>query len=294
MTPFRVIVFPVDFSPAVKAFVPYVRDMARHFDCKVTLVHAFDVIPDYLLAPRFEVPGGPEPRGIPYTPAVQEMRDKRKHLLEQFAQTELGNTSYDTVIEDGEPVAVIEWAVRRVNADLVMMPTSGHGKFRRLLMGSVTAKVLHDLKCPVFTSAHQPQMPVASPDGYRSIVCAVELNPEAETVLQAAGIVSQAYGSKMCVVHVEAPAQGSDHGAPAESLRKMLREVSQAYGIKLDADAKIRVLDCAVPEGVRRAAIEEQAGLVVVGRGREKGNFSRVWSQLYAIIGESPCPVLSV
>ncbi len=294
MTPFRIIVFPVDFSGAVKAFVPYVRDMARHFDCKVILVHAFDVIPDYLLAPRFEVPGGPEPRGIPYTPAVQELRDERKHQLEQFALSELGSASYETVIEDGEPVAVIEWAVRRMNADLVMMPTSGHGKFRRLLMGSVTTKVLHDLKCPVFTSAHQPPAPAASPDGYRSIVCAVELNPEAETVLQAAGIVSRAYGAKVCVVHVEAPPQGSDHTAPAESLKEMLGRASQAYGVQLRGDAKIRVLDCAVSEGVRRAAIEEQADLVVVGRGREKGSFSRVWSQLYAIIGESPCPVLSV
>ena len=294
MTPFRVIVFPVDFSPAVKAFAPYVRDMAQHFECKVVLVHAFDAIPDYLLAPRFEVPGGPEPREIPYTPAVQELRNARKHLLELFAQAELGSASYDTVIEDGEPVAVIEWAVRRMNAGIVMMPTSGHGKFRRLLMGSVTAKVLHDLNCPIFTSAHQPRVPAASPDGYRSIVCAVELNPEAESVLQAAGIVSQAYGSKVCVVHVETPPQGSDHTTPAESLREMLRRVSQAYGIQLEADAKIRVLDCAVPEGVRRAAIEEQADLLVVGRGREKAGFSRVWSQLYAIIGESPCPVLSV
>ena len=293
MTPLRTIVFPVDFSPAVKAFVPYVRDMAQQFDCKVVLAHAFDVIPDYLLAPRFEVPGGPEPRGIPYTPAVQELRDERKHLLEQFAQTELGSANCDTIMEDGEPAAVIEWAARHRNAGMVMMPTSGHGKFRRLLMGSVTAKVLHDLECPVFTSAHQPQVPAAGPHGYRSIVCAVELNPEAESVLQMAGIVSQAYASKVCVVHVEAP-QGSDQPASAESLREMLRRVSQEYGIKLEAAAKVRVLDCAVADGVRRAAIEEQAGLVVVGRGREKEGFSRLWSQLYAIIGESPCPVLSV
>lgn len=30
-----------------------------------------------------------------------------------------------------------------------MMPTHGYGLFRSLLIGSVTAKVLHDAKCPI-------------------------------------------------------------------------------------------------------------------------------------------------
>jgi hypothetical protein len=39
-------------------------------------------------------------------------------------------------------------------ADLIMMPTYGMGSFRRHLIGSVTAKVLHDVACPVWTAAH--------------------------------------------------------------------------------------------------------------------------------------------
>jgi hypothetical protein len=37
---------------------------------------------------------------------------------------------------------------------LIMMATRGRGLFRAALLGSVTAKVLHDADCPVWTAAH--------------------------------------------------------------------------------------------------------------------------------------------
>ena len=56
----------------------------------------------------------------------------------------------------------------------------------------------------------------------------------------------------------------------------------------------LRILDASVPEGIRRTAIEDRADLVVVGRGHQRGRVSSLWSPLYTIILESPCPVLSV
>jgi hypothetical protein len=47
----------------------------------------------------------------------------------------------------------VEFAANH-HVDLVMMPTHGVGTFRSFLVGSVTAKVLHDANCPVWTAAH--------------------------------------------------------------------------------------------------------------------------------------------
>ena len=49
------------------------------------------------------------------------------------------------------------------------MPTHGLGKLRRFILGSVTAKVLHDLEAPVLTGAHvegvdEAILPVDEPD----------------------------------------------------------------------------------------------------------------------------------
>lgn len=121
-----------------------------------------------------------------------------------------------------------------------------------------------------FTIAHEPDPTLAPSTGYHSILCAVELNREADVVLRAAGFLAQAHRARLCMVHVESPS--TPQRGSGDRFRQMLQEV-----LSIDA-----------------AAIEERVDLVVVGRGREKGGVSRIWSHLYAIIRESPCPVLSV
>ena len=175
----------------------------------------------------------------------------------------------------------IEWAAERTHSDLIMMPTRGLGRFRRLLLGSVCAKVLHDIGLPVWTSAHSPDRPPSSSHCYRSIVCAIEMNAEAESVVKGAVFLAKAFGSRLCVVHM-----GS---APGESVREAV-----AGFLEPGVDVRVRVLEAAVVEGIRQAAFEEEAELIVLGRGQRTNGITPVWSHLYTIVCESPCPVLSV
>ena len=52
-----------------------------------------------------------------------------------------------------------------------------------MLLGSVTAKVLHDAHCPVFTSTHAESTPAALPP-IRTILCAVDFGPQSEAVIR--------------------------------------------------------------------------------------------------------------
>jgi nucleotide-binding universal stress UspA family protein len=292
--PFRKILFPVDFSQATMAMAPYVREMARRFDATVTVLNAFNLVPDYLLASGGEDSRKSEPRAIPYTPALQKLRKEREDRLQEFSRTQFPDVVQTARIEDGDPARVIESVAQREKTDLIMMPTKGLGTFRSLLLGSATAKVLHDLTCPVLTSAHEPDPSSARPGGFRSILCAVDLNPEADAVLDAAGFLAQAYKARICLLHIE-PAF-HEHGAEvsAESVKYAFEQALDRVGRGPHVESTVRVLNAAIPEGVRRTAIEEAADLVVVGRGHQDRKPSRMWSHLYSIIRESPCPVLSV
>lgn len=275
--------------------VPCVREMAERFNASVTLLHAFDLVRDYVLAPVFEVTGEFETTAIPYMPSFQELRNERQRKLEEFSRQQFQGVRCVPIIQDGDAAVVIKLVAQSENSDLIVMPTRGLGMFRRLLLGSVTAKVLHDVTCPVLTSAHELNPPSAPNTGFRSIVCAVDINLEAAAVLNAAGFLAQTYGARLCVVHMESASPREAHQpASAESVRQAYERAMSADGPKVPVDAKIRVLDTGVTEGIRRTAMEENADLVVVGRGHERGNVSRIWSHLYTIIRDSPCPVLSV
>ena len=54
------------------------------------------------------------------------------------------------------------------------MPTQGRSRIRQFLIGSVTAKVLHDSECPVLTGSHLEDT-IDFPDfRAKSIICAVD------------------------------------------------------------------------------------------------------------------------
>ncbi len=293
MMPFRKILFPADFSDANIAMIPYVTEMAKRFDATVTVLNAFNLIHEYSLAPSLDtVLSGPI--AIPYVPDCQQLRNEREQRLEEFSQKHFAGVRLTARLEDGDPAKVIDWVAQQENTDLIVMPTKGHGRFRRMLLGSVAAKVLHDVRCTVLTSAHVPGPGPAPPHGYRSIICAIELNSEADVILRAAVFLAQEYGARLCVLNIEPSLDEQERQAFTESVRVAFEKALQDGRQGIAVAATVCVLNGVVPEGIRRVATEEGADLVVVGRGGEQGNLSRLWSNLCDIIRESPCPVLSV
>jgi hypothetical protein len=84
----------------------------------------------------------------------QDIRAQSKEALEKFASESANAVRAKPVLFDGDPGTVIAEYAKKTACDLIVMPTLGYGPFRRFLLGSVTAKVLHDAPCPVWTGPH--------------------------------------------------------------------------------------------------------------------------------------------
>jgi nucleotide-binding universal stress UspA family protein len=180
------------------------------------------------------------------------------------------------------------------------MPTRGYGPFRRFVLGSVTAKILHDVTCPVLTGAHVEEIAPYAPQPYRHVACAVDLSEQSGKVLSWAAEFAAAYQAKLSVIHVT---QSLDlHGASAEfftpDLRKMVIErvtedIQELMG-KLNATGNVLV-EMGLPERMIPAfARSEKVDLLVIGRSADHGLLGRLRTHAYALIRESPCPVVSV
>jgi nucleotide-binding universal stress UspA family protein len=293
MTPFDRILFPVDFSEAAEAMVQDVSTMARRFEASVTVLHAFDEVREHDLAPRVDAPFGPEPGAVPYTPELKQLRAARQERLGEFVREHFSQSGIQAraLLEDGDPAKAIEWAAKQEQAALVMMATQGKGALRQMLLGSLTARLLHDLDCPLYTSPHEQGERPRSPDRFRTILCAARTAAESELALKMAGLLAQAFGSRVCLLHVRAGGEDQDAEENAAGVQEAFEK---ALGAEGGVAARVRIADAEVPEAVRQTAMEESADLVVVGRGRARTGVSRIRSNLYTLIRESPCPVLSV
>jgi len=286
MLPFRQILFPVDYSEPCKALAPYVRDMATHFSAELTLVHAYTLGSFATAEIDMAEPG-----------LIDECREIEKQRLAEFAAETFPGLVVETVAEDSEPGMLIDEVVDRKNVDLVMMPTHGHGPLRRLLLGSITGKVLHDVRSTVFTgvgstlSGHEPCVP------YRSIVCAVDEGAEAESVIQAAAALAGSYQARLAIIHVvELPPTAWE--VDFTPYRKELMEAAERrlndLVQKLKIDAPVHVVDFVIPDAIHDEAVNRKADLIIIGRGHAHGTFTRIWSRLYSIVRAAPCPVMSI
>lgn len=285
MLPFRKIVFPVDYSDACRAIVPHVKHAVQHFSAQLTLVHAY----------------GPEglsfidlPIATPDLP--KQVREFEQARVSEFAQEMFPGVHADCFAELGEAGTIIQNVLQRQGGDLVMLPTHGRGPVRRLMLGSVTTKVLHDIGAAVWTAtgAAIAAHPAAN---YKSIVCAVDDTQEALSVIKAGSVLAKSYGAKLAVVHVLGLPPMSmeiDYAAIKNDLlqaaQQRLRETLATLGV----DAQHAVIEGNIANGLQDWASERQADLLVVGRGHAQGGLGRIWSNLYSIVRESPCPVLSI
>jgi nucleotide-binding universal stress UspA family protein len=294
MTHIRRILFPIASFHSAAALAPSVNEMARRFDASVILVNAFNPVPEYVFGPAPETPCGSNEGPILFSPALQQLRNRQERHLEEFAQTYFSGIRHAERIVDGNPARVIEWVSNCEDIDLVVMPTRGLGKFRRFLFSSVTSKILHDVACPVWTSIHRLGRPWDSPTDYHSILCVTRMSPEEAVVLETASLFAQAYGARLCLLHIQSISNEGRERCTPQSLRQAFDRVCHAMGWGISTDVCVRIQNGNKTSDVRQTASEQGADLIIVDRGRERGVFSRAFSQLCTIIRESPCPVVSV
>jgi nucleotide-binding universal stress UspA family protein len=294
---FKRILFPVDFSERCRGAAHYAIALAGRFGSDLILFHVVE-------APIAR-PGELDFGAMAFETDLEGRVEYCRQLLDSFLeQAQPGESAARYVniekrLEQGDAARAIIRLAGEAGVDLIMMPTHGYGAFRRFILGSVTAKVLHDADCPVWTGVHLESAPPLEAIAFHRILCAVDLSDANERPLQAASELCGEYGAELIVVHAvpgsEAiPERGIDKELQSH-LKIDARERIQRCLATLDiVAAKICIESGEVAHVVKAAAGSHQADLVVIGRSAHTGLAGRLRTHSYAIIRESPCPVLSI
>lgn len=286
-TSFRRILFPVDFSQRCRQSMSYVAGIARKFNSELTLLHALDLHDPFGY--------GAMSSTVAYGAATDVLTQQRKLALADFCQDVLTALPVERVMEIGEPADCITNYAEAHAVDLIVMPTHGRGRFRRVLLGSITAKVLHDTNRPVWTTTHSESLASAE---IHDILCAIDAFHDALRLIQIAEAVAADYGAELRLVHAipalnTAGGEAQDPGFERFLFDTATRQIA-ARQAEAGTNFKAYIKAGSIPAVMRAAVLQYNAGLVIAGRGELQEFLGPVRSSVYEIIRESPCPVLSV
>lgn len=291
------ILCPIDFSSQSLHALDHAVAWAKWYGSSMTLLHVRPPVP-------VAYPAGPEMVATFLTP---QERAALLDSLNQLQQEHCLDAPCTVEVVAGPPATEILTRSESLRADLVVLGAHGRSGFERLVLGSVTEKVLRKAACPVLTVPAAVANVTTPAELLKNIVCAVDFSDCSMHALKYALSIAEESDANLTVMHVvEVPPDlpGEDAGGPF-SFREYLESAQQTRLTRLnkaipdDARAYCKV-DTLVTTGkayreILRVADERHAGLLIVGiHGRGAIDRLLFGSTTQHLVRLASCPVLTL
>ncbi|MBV8709382.1 MAG: universal stress protein [Acidobacteriaceae bacterium] len=279
------ILFPIDFSDHSRTLNAEVEWLASRFHSEVTLLHVFEIPTSWYGGGEASIINGQE---------IMAYIESEKRRLQEYKINVPEERVRRISAEGSAAWHITEWT-KNHPVDLIVMGTHGYGTWRRLLLGSVAMKILHEVDCPLWTHA-------AAAHGIQNreiscIVCSLELSEECVPLLRFTKGLADEFGARVQLIHSvpevdSRPAKYFDY-----PLHQALKDWAQNEIDRQQSEAGTNfpfvLTEGPIARDVLELATKQQADLIVTGRGTVQ-NFCGTWrTHIYDIIREAPCPVLS-
>lgn len=135
------ILVPVDFSDHSRLSITYARELAASYGARVEVIH---VVEDATLPAVY----GLEPQTVSTPEVINRIDQGLKAIIAEAPGADVPVTAG---VLYGNPIRRIVEHAEESGTDLIVIATHGLSGLRRLLMGSVTERIVRSAPCPVFT-----------------------------------------------------------------------------------------------------------------------------------------------
>jgi len=286
-----------DFSDLSNHAVPYGIRLAKEFGATLYVCHVIDTTPM-----------------AAYGEAVIQWVDQQKAITE-YAQEQLSllideqTLDVEQLITVGHPVDEITRLANEKQIDLAITATHGRSGLKRVVLGSVTERLIQTLPCPLM-SVRSPEKAVALPRdreiSIHKILVGCDFSADSLLSLEYALSLAQEFESELHLVHVIEPPIYKNLFKQAvkssEDLRESLREPLDAMLNKMIPEEahhwcrhQTALLAGEPHEQLTQYALVNEMDLIILGiRGHSLVESLLVGSTTDRVIRQAQCPVLSV
>ncbi len=294
---FKQILCATDFSDFANRTIAYGTALAKEFGAKLYICHVVD-LSSIAIYGEFQLdPVGQQNRIMEYA---------QDQLTQLIGGQQL---EWEPVIVVGHTAEEISRIVDEKDVDLVVSATRGRTGLKRLLLGSVTERLMRTLTCPLLV-VHSPEqgfVDVADQKiQLKRILVGCDFSEDSDVAMQYGLSLAQEFEAELHLAHVVEPPTYQHMLKPPSTLEE---EINQELRNRLQDKLKELVPEearhwctpeTALLEGnpydeLTRYAESHSIDMIVLGvRGSGLVKTLLVGSTTDRVIRKSPCPVLSV
>jgi len=283
------ILCPVDFSEFSDRAGEHGHSLAREFGAKLFVLHVAE--------PFVAIhPSDISPSLIDQVNA-QQSADAEEKVRGLAARQNWNDVEHEVVLERGPVADTIIRFVEAKNIDVIAMGTHGRRGLDRLVLGSVTERILRTARAPVLAVHSLPKRSDVreEPVQFRRILFCTDFSDNSPRALEYAFQLACKYKAGISLLHV---IERSDGGKDLQAEKRQVLH-------QLQAVVPQNVQNCATVEPAVRAgkthqeilehAAETQTDLIVMGvRGRNALDLALFGSTTQRVIQLGQWPVLVV
>lgn len=291
---FRSIICATDFSDFSNRTIPYGVAIAREFDARLYVCHVIDLSAVTIYG-EFQL-----------DPVGQQLRIQQEAQEHLSKIPGLDRVTWEPLIAIGQPAAEIARLAEEKGIDLVITSTRGRAGLKRLILGSVTQRLMRILTCPLL-AVQSPEEGFIGREttGIRlkKILVGCDFSADSVLGLNYGLSLAQEFEAELHLIHVSEPPVYREFMSPAEQAQDMVH--TDVFKEKLEdlvpAEARnwcslqVAVLRGQPHEELVAYAVTQNMDMIVMGvRGYGLVKSLLMGSTTDRVVRRSPCPVLSV
>lgn len=286
-----------DFSDFSNRTIPYGVALAKEFDAKLYICHVID-LSSIAIYGEFQL-----------NPVDQQNRIK-KEAHDQLHQM-IGEqpVAWEPLIPVGHTADEVSRLVEEKGIDLVIAATRGRSGLKRLILGSVTERLMRVLACPLLI-IHSPKRQFVDPVNQKvslsKILVGCDFSPDSQLAFQHGLSLAQEFQAELHLAHVIEPSVTHDLLKPDNSLSEEIQQglidrLTEKLQTMVPEEAQnwctpeTRILEGQPYEELVNYAATYEMDMIVLGvRGHGLVKTLFLGSTTDRVVRQAPCPVLSV
>ncbi|MBS3809969.1 MAG: universal stress protein [Desulfobacterales bacterium] len=294
----RRILCATDLSEVSRIVVPYGIALASKLNAELYVCHVIDL-------PTISVYG--EAVFDPVTQQQRFMDFARKEIENQLRDAPAESTPLITLGHTTEEISRLAW---EYDIDLVITVTHGRSGLKRLFLGSVTARLMRILGCPLLVLrafGETEEKPARRKLPFERILVGCDFSGDSNAAFECSLNLAQEFESELHLVHVVEPTEYKEHlkfpsrpGEPLEksfhdSIREKLSAMVPEEAMNWCSGLQTSVLVGKPYAELVGYAEKKDIDLIALGvRGHGMVENLLVGSTTDRVVRRAPCPMISV